>query len=60
MTIAVTKTEHNQAKIYQQAHASEWSLVIEAFQLDYVISSLQQIRDEILKSEMKEANVQAA
>ena len=47
MTLAINKAEHDQARISQSAHMSEWGLNIKRDQLDYVIERLISVRDEI-------------
>lgn len=47
MTIAVTRTETNNARISERGHLTEWSVEIEPDQLPHVIERLQAIQEEI-------------
>lgn len=52
MTIYVTKGEHGEAVIGQQAHMSHWKLEIQSEQISYVINELQTIlNDNITKDQ---------
>lgn len=51
MTLTVTKTDENEARISQQAYASEWALVIQADQIDNIIYQLKAVQEEINKAD---------